>query len=254
MKDCILAHLGKLFLAETIEEVWDLHCLAMAEFDFDRLICGFTRFRSSRDLGQPDDLLVLSNMGAPYVAEFIQGGLYQRAPMVRWASENVGVCSWRWIGENEALLSEAEKQVVDFNKRHGVVAGYTVSFSDVSTRSRGAIGLTARAGLSQRDAEARWASDGKMIEMLNNAFHLKATSLPYTQVNPLTPRQREVLEWVGDGKTMLDIAAILGLTPATVEKHLRLAREALGVETTAQAVLKASYKNQTFTANTIQRS
>ncbi|MFV0358632.1 MAG: LuxR family transcriptional regulator, partial [Tropicimonas sp.] len=36
------------------------------------------------------------------------------------------------------------------------------------------------------------------------------------------------------------------LTPATIEKHLRLAREALDVMTTAQAVLKASFLNQIF--------
>jgi hypothetical protein len=39
---------------------------------------------------------------------------------------------------------------------------------------------------------------------------------------------------------------IMGLTSATVEKHLRLAREALAVDTTAQAVLKASFSNQMF--------
>ena len=39
---------------------------------------------------------------------------------------------------------------------------------------------------------------------------------------------------------------LMGLTSATVEKHLRLAREALGVETTAQAVLKAAFANQMF--------
>jgi LuxR family transcriptional regulator len=62
----------------------------------------------------------------------------------------------------------------------------------------------------------------------------------------LTARQREVLGWVGDGKTVQDIALLIGLTPATVEKHLRLARAALNVETTAQAVLKAAFQNQIF--------
>ena len=42
------------------------------------------------------------------------------------------------------------------------------------------------------------------------------------------------------------IGTLMGLTPATVEKHLRLARQALSVETTAQAVLKAAYQNQIF--------
>lgn len=45
---------------------------------------------------------------------------------------------------------------------------------------------------------------------------------------------------------MQDIALLLGLTPATAEKHLRLARAALNVETTAQAVLKAAFQNQIF--------
>jgi LuxR family transcriptional regulator len=254
MKDRALDHLERLLLATTIEETWDLHCAAMAWFDFDRLLYGFTRFRSSRDLGEPDDLLVLSNMDSCYVAQFVKGGLYRKAPMVRWATENTGACSWRWMRDNEASLSEAERQVIEFNKRFNVVAGYTISFPQVSTRSHGAIGLTARAGLSQRDVEERWAVNGSLVHMLNNAFHLKATSLPYTHVNPLTPRQREVLEWVGDGKTMQDIAAIMGVTAATVEKHLRLAREALGVETTAQAVLKASHKNQIFVTDPITRA
>ncbi|MCU0854912.1 MAG: LuxR family transcriptional regulator [Rhodobacteraceae bacterium] len=254
MKDRALDHLERLLHATTIEETWNLHCAAMACFDFDRLIYGFTRFRSSSGLGEPDDLLVLSNMDSCYVAQFVRGGLYRKAPMVRWATENTGACSWRWMQQNEASLSEAERQVIEFNKRFNVVAGYTISFPQVSTRSHGAIGLAARAGLSQRDVEERWAADGSLVHMLNNAFHLKATSLPYTHVNPLTPRQREVLEWVGDGKTMQDIAAIMGVTSATVEKHLRLAREALGVETTAQAVLKASYKNQIFVIDPITRA
>jgi DNA-binding CsgD family transcriptional regulator len=253
MTERALDHLERLMSASTIEETWDLHCTAMAWFDFDRLIYGFTRFRSSRDLGQPDDLLVLSNMDSSYVARFVQGGLYQKAPMVRWASENTGACSWRWMQTEEAALSDAERDVIAFNRQFNIVAGYTISFPEISTRSRGAIGLVAREGLSQSDVEDRWAANGSIVHMLNNAFHLKATSLPYTHVNPLTPRQREVLEWVGEGKTMLDISAILGVTPATVEKHLRLAREALGVETTAQAVLKATYKNQIFATAPIAR-
>ena len=62
----------------------------------------------------------------------------------------------------------------------------------------------------------------------------------------LTKRQHEVLQWVSDGKTTQDIAIIMDVSKATVEKHLRLAREVLGVETTAQAVLRMAYQNQIF--------
>mgnify|MGYP003382976736 CR=1 FL=1 len=43
-----------------------------------------------------------------------------------------------------------------------------------------------------------------------------------------------------------DIALIMGIAPPTVEKHLRLARETLGVETTAHALIKAAFLNQVF--------
>ncbi|MFP3656183.1 LuxR C-terminal-related transcriptional regulator, partial [Burkholderia sp. SIMBA_052] len=75
----------------------------------------------------------------------------------------------------------------------------------------------------------------------------KILTLPYNAPNRgLTRRQREVLQWVGDGKTTQDIALLMGLTTATIEKHLRLAREALSVETTAQAILKAALHNQMY--------
>jgi LuxR family transcriptional regulator len=73
-------------------------------------------------------------------------------------------------------------------------------------------------------------------------------SLPHltTSGEKLTDRQREALEWVSDGKTTQDIATLMGVTQATVEKHLRLARTGLGVETTAQAVIRAAFQNQIF--------
>jgi DNA-binding CsgD family transcriptional regulator len=56
---------------------------------------------------------------------------------------------------------------------------------------------------------------------------------------PLTPREREVLDWVAAGKTNRDIATILGASPRTVEKHLERIYEKLGVETRTAAVMRA---------------
>ena len=129
-----------------------------------------------------------------------------------------------------------------------MTAGYTVSFHDVSTRAKGATGLTAKRGLTQDDVDEVWKTHGVDLELANKIMHLKVTQLPHTtgQRRPLTARQREVLEWVADGKTIQDTATIMGLNPATIEKHLRLARETLDVDTTAQAILKASSQNQFF--------
>lgn len=57
---------------------------------------------------------------------------------------------------------------------------------------------------------------------------------------PLTPREREVLDWVAAGKTNRDVAAILGASARTVEKHLERIYEKLGVETRTAAVMRAA--------------
>ena len=56
---------------------------------------------------------------------------------------------------------------------------------------------------------------------------------------PVTPREREVLNWLAGGKTDREIAEILGMSPRTVQKHLQHIYEKLGVETRTAAVMRA---------------
>lgn len=244
----LTAHLLAVTNAQSVEDLWALHAAKMADYGFDRIIYGFTRYRSGGSLGDPQDWVVLTNHGDAYMDGFIDKGYLYHAPMLRWALENTGACSWSWMADPDNL-TDAEKRVVEFNLSQDVTAGYTVSFLAVSLRTKGAIALTARRGMTQEDVEAIWADHGDEIMALNNVVHLKLQTLPHS-ARKLTSRQREVLQWVGDGKTTQDIAVLLDLTPATIEKHLRLAREALDVETTAQAVLKAAFYNQMFVIET----
>ena len=69
---------------------------------------------------------------------------------------------------------------------------------------------------------------------------MPADALSLRAALPLTPRQREVLDWVAAGKTNRDVAAILGASPRTVEKHLERIYEKLGVETRTAAVMRAA--------------
>lgn len=52
----------------------------------------------------------------------------------------------------------------------------------------------------------------------------------------LTPRQREVLKLVVEGRRMKEIAGILGLSARTVETHKYEMMETLGVQSTAELV------------------
>ncbi|WP_127112071.1 helix-turn-helix transcriptional regulator [Shimia sediminis] len=245
----ILDYIESITQAETLEQLWDMHTARMAQFGFDRLIYGHTSFLTTKSLGDTEDFMILSNHDRGYLDRFLGDGLYFNAPMMAWALSNDGAQSWSLTQERAAkgMLTPGETRVLRINEEMGVTAGYTISFPSMSSRSKGAIAMAAARGLSQSDVDQIWQDQGRMIELANNVAHLKILSLPYE--NPkrsLTKRQREVLEWVGDGKTVQDIARLMELAPATIEKHLRLAREALNVQTTAQALLKASFLHQIY--------
>ena len=55
----------------------------------------------------------------------------------------------------------------------------------------------------------------------------------------LTDRERQVLQWLANGKADRDIAAILAISPRTVHKHLQRIYDKLGVECRTAAVLRA---------------
>lgn len=245
----VLALLGRIAAAPSVEVIWELAVSHLRPLGFSRLNYGFTKFRYDRSIGDPDDVLFLTTTSAEYAQRYFRGGLYARTPVFRWVTNNVGHCTWRWVQEAfvAGTLLPDEMDAVRLNHTLGVVAGISISFPETSSRSKGALGMIADPGLSHDDVDAIWATHSDAIMAVANMMHLKISQLPMpTRRRPLTNRQREALEWVADGKTAQDIAILMGVSPAMIEKHLRLARDALDVETTAQAVAKGAMLNMIF--------
>ena len=238
----------------SVEELWAHHTEVMASYGFDRLFYAFNAFRGAGLYDNPEDALLLTNMPTDYIDAYVDGGMFRDGVMMRWAIQNTGSASWERVYAEMAdqPLTVGERALRALHERHGILAGYTISFPMAIKNANAGIGMAVRRDMTQADADAVWAEHGAEIEILNHVAHLCILQLPATgQRRLLTPRQAEVLELVADGKTMQDIALILGRNVATVEKHLRGARDALGVETTAQAVRKASILNQIFRIETL---
>jgi LuxR family transcriptional regulator len=245
----VLPLLNRMAAAPSIDAAWDLATGYFASLGFQRVNYGFTRFRHLKTIGDPEDALFLSTCDADYIKRYFQGGFYARTPVFRWAERNSGICTWAWVraAHDAGRLSADEAEAVRQNAAMGVTAGISVSFPEVSARSKGAMGMIADPGLTEAAVEAIFAAKGEEILAVANVMHLTIVHLPkLSRHRALSPRQCEALEWVADGKTTQDVALLMGVSPAMVEKHLRLAREALAVETTAQAVAKAALLNMIF--------
>jgi LuxR family transcriptional regulator len=245
----VLHLLARIAAAGTVEDAWAPLCQRLAEDGFGRVTYGFTRSRTDRSMGNPDDTVVLTWPHSAAAEAGLRSGFFARSPLYRWIVQNVGTCTWRWVDEalRAEKLTAEEAEAVRLYHSLGVVAGVTISFPANSPRSRGAIGLIADQGLTHDDVDLIWADKGAELAALCHMAHLRITSLPLkTERRALTDRQREALEWAADGKTTQDIAVLMGISTAMVEKHLRLAREVLAVENTAHAVAKAAFLNQIF--------
>ncbi len=235
--------------ASSTAEVWEAATRYFAGLGFSHVNYGFTRFRSTKSMGDPDDALFLTTADAAYAQRYFLNGFYAKTPAYRWAQTHDGACTWTWVREAmlAGQLSAEEAQTVRLNVAAGITAGITISFPASSSRSKGAMGLIADGGLDHVAVDRIFAEQGPNLLVVAHMMHLKIIQFPMTgRKCSLTSRQREALEWVADGKTSQDIALLMEVSAAMVEKHLRLARVALDVGTTAQAVAKASLMNLIF--------
>ena len=237
--------------AQTIDEVWSRFVAVAAEYGFERVNYGYTRYRVGKSIGDPDDAMFLSTHSLEQVKWFHESRTYLKSADYRWVRDNVGACSWGWVHEERKAgrLSKEECEVLDLLRGDQAVwrAGFSISFPQGAPRSKGAMGLAVAQGISQYEVDAHWATHETAIMVLANTAHMKLSQLPLPVPSvSLSARQREILAWIADGKTLQDVCILTDLSLSAVDKHLRRMRDALGVETTAQAVAKVSFLNQIF--------
>jgi DNA-binding NarL/FixJ family response regulator len=68
---------------------------------------------------------------------------------------------------------------------------------------------------------------------------LEANQEPKSAGARLTPRQREVLQLIAEGRTMKEVASVLGISPRTAETHKYEMMQLLGATTTASLIQHA---------------
>lgn len=105
---------------------------------------------------------------------------------------------------------------------------------------------------SLTDTYSRRRPDGAMIRVRGKAMPDGGILKVFTRVDGAVPpdapapelsaREREVLLWAAQGKTAWETAAILGISPKTVEFHLGNCGRKLGTATKAQTILAAARK------------
>lgn len=255
MNDLLCGFIEDVAAETSPEAIWRRFTGTMGDFGFTGLIYGHQRVVVGRQLNFQGKIHLFAQHDQSFLDEWLMGGHFGHNPALSWARENSGAASWRavrdWAEANDVEPMNPAARAIWH--RHDLRAGYVISFRHFAGRSDGMLSLTAQ-GAEHDSLAAIWDRHGRLITALGHVMHMRLSAMPTPppgrapdlRAPHLSPRQREVLEWIAAGKTVADVAAILGLRPVTVEKHLRLARIALGAETTAQAVTTAIMQDEIF--------
>ncbi|MFN3352347.1 MAG: response regulator [Brevundimonas sp.] len=69
--------------------------------------------------------------------------------------------------------------------------------------------------------------------------HYRLNAAPAQEADVLTPRERDVLRLIGEGRRNAEVAQALGLTDSTVASYVKAIYAKLGISNRAEAALKA---------------
>jgi LuxR family quorum sensing-dependent transcriptional regulator len=138
--------------------------------------------------------------------------------------------SWRSVAHQR--LQPAEADVMKSAEAHGLRDGFCLPIHG----SYGKIGVVSVAGSRiERQPSLRF-----LIESAGYCGYQKIERLRSDTGHPiLTKRQAEVCDWIAAGKTAAQVAAILGISETTVERHLRDSRERLGTTNRVHTIVTA---------------
>jgi len=250
--DSVLAgHLASVLTAANQETVWSLTTRFLRDLGFAHAFYGYSPDSRGARLGSPDEYQILSTLPPEVMTEMVEGGHYRQSTTFHWALHNTGLALWSMTAEECGVGPEfvVDPASQEFFLRNHLLTGCTIGFPNERTRGNAVMALVGPPGSAQDSIDQLVHALHDVIFVVGTVAHRTLMTLPFNAPRGrLTQRQREVLEWVAEGKTSADIATIMGISPPTVEKHLRLARETLGVDTTAHALIKAAFLNQVFVA------
>lgn len=187
----------------------------------------------------PRPAIRLDNYPREWVAYFDSQKLGVSDPVHR-ASHRTSV-GFAWSRLSALIpLTPRDREVLGLATAHGIGDGFTVP-ANVPGESHGSCSFAAAAGAPLHEEHLPLAQlvGSFGFEAARRLFGMGGAqdALPVQ----LTERQCDCLIWLARGKSDWEISRILGVSPETVIRHVKMARERYGVGKRTQLVIHALF-------------
>jgi DNA-binding CsgD family transcriptional regulator len=179
---------------------------------------------------------IFSNCPSGWVEQYHRDNLLARDPVVYLSMRQTLPIFWDRAITSSIYLPEGGMEVMDmateFGLRNGVSFPLKGPAGEIGTMSF----ITSDLGgglINEAAAILRMAAD----YIFESAIRVVRQRTPAIS---LSPRERDCLFWVGEGKRQEEIAAIMGITARTVAYHIQQAVLKTGSSSREQALLKSA--------------
>jgi DNA-binding CsgD family transcriptional regulator len=137
-------------------------------------------------------------------------------------------------------MTPGDRMILALARREGLGEGFTVP-AHVPGEARGSCSFACPAGraLPTRILPLAQLAGAFAFEGARRMWRSKALGAEPRPV--MTDRQRDCLLWVARGKTDWEISRIFGISPETVVRHIKQARERYGVEKRTSLLVRALF-------------
>jgi len=213
----------------------EICALIMKELEWFGFSC-VTSFSLPGPGTQLKDGILLNNRPEEYVERYAEKNYVIHDPVVKELRTNINPYSWGDIRDGRDL-KKSERAIIDEARDFGARDGFIVP---IVSRS-GSVSLFCPCGL-EPDLSPRARAAVEIIGIYSH--HALARAVVHTQRKevvhtPLTPREREIMQWVAMGKTDDEIAEILSIGTSTVTSHVEHAKQKLDTFRRTYAVVQA---------------
>lgn len=185
----------------------------------------------------PRDRFLLNTRPIEYCEHYVEQNHVLRDPVVTELRHTLRPFSWSDVrGRRE--LTRDELRIIDEGRDYGMLDGLTIPIAATT----GGLALIFPSGYApDLSNEARAAVE--LIAVTGFVFLQRAVqeqqNRSVAQQAPLTPREREVMQWILAGKTDDEIGTILTIGRSTVRQHADNAMMKLGVYRRTVAIAEA---------------
>ena len=177
-----------------------------------------------------------ANYRADWVAHYMHKGLHRIDPSIHIGRRSIAPVDWSRL-ERTPHFQTVFANAPDFG----------MSDRGLTIPVRGPYGDVGLLSVTRDCPDAEWRTLKKKVigNLQIAAVHMhdnvmsSGLSLAGLHLQALSAREREILQWVAEGKSQQDIGDILSISHRTVEVHLRSARTKLAALTTPQAIGRA---------------